>query len=145
VPDIRVEQVGDSLVEHADGYVPLGGFARANFTLELQLPLPLLGPNFGSHVFLDGGRVWSDDVRFGMQGDLYGQEKLFFATGAGLDLRTPVGPIRVSVGYKLNPSITDLVDSDVLWRAVNDGTPLETLPRKNLRKWQVHLAIGTSH
>ena len=51
VPDVRFTAVGDSLVPSADSYVPLGGFARASFSLELQMPLPGFGPNFGSHVF----------------------------------------------------------------------------------------------
>jgi len=145
VPDVRFETVGDSIEAHADGYVPLGGFARASFSVELQLPLRVLGPNLGTHVFLDGGRVWTDDARFGMQGDPQGQERLFFATGAGFDLRTPVGPIKIGVGYKLNPSITDLAASSELLRAAAEGRPFDEVHRKNSRRWQWHLAIGASY
>lgn len=145
VPDVRFETVGeDSFVPNADGYVPLGGFARASFSVELQLPMPGLGKNFGSHAFLDGGRVWTDDARFGLEGDPNGQEEIFVATGAGLDLRTPVGPIKMSVGYKLNPSLTDLVDADDLTQAAQEGRPLSDLRQHNSRRWQFHLAIGAS-
>jgi outer membrane protein assembly factor BamA len=145
VPDVRFETVGDTLVPEADGYVPLGGFARGSFSLELQVPLAGVIRNLGSHFFLDGGRVWTDDERFGMAGDPFEQERLFYAAGAGLDVRTPVGPVKVSVGYKLNPSITDLVDADDLLVAVNSGQGTDALHRKNSRRWQWHLAIGTSY
>lgn len=144
VPNILFSTVGDSLVPRAEGYVPVGGFARALFSLELRLPFPWLGPNFGSRLFLDGGRVWTNDARFGRQGDPNGQEKLFVATGTGIDLRTPVGPIETSVAYKLNPSITDLVDASDLLQAAQNGQSLDTVRRRNGRRWQFHLAIGTS-
>jgi outer membrane protein insertion porin family len=144
VPNILFSSVGDSLIPRAEGYVPVGGFQRTLFSLELRLPFPWLGPNFGSRFFLDGGRVWTDDARFGREGDPNGQEKLFVATGTGIDLRTPVGPIETSVAYKLNPSITDLVDASDMLLAVQQGRPIDTLPRRNGRRWQFHLAIGTS-
>ena len=145
VPDIRFSTVGDSLIPRAEDYVPLGGFGRESFSVELQFPLPALGSNFGTHVFLDGGRVQTDDARFGFQGNPHGQEDLFFATGAGLDLRTPVGPIKVGVGYKLNPSLTDLVDASDLTQAAAEGRPFDQLTRHQSRRWQWHLAIGTSY
>ena len=145
VPDIRFEESGDTLVSNVDGYVPLGGFARATFSFEMQMPLPGFGPNFGTHAFFDGGRVWSDDERFGLDGDPNGQEKLFLATGGGVDMKTPVGPIKLSVAYKLNPSITDLVEADDLLRTAREGRPLSDAPHKNSRRWQWHLAIGASY
>jgi outer membrane protein insertion porin family len=144
-PDVRFETVGDTLLPSADGYVPLGGFARGSFSFELQLPFPGLGPNFGSHFFVDGGRVWTDDERFEMEGDPRGQEHTFVATGAGFDVRTPVGPIKVDVGYKLNPSVTDLADAADVLRAANEGRDFADVPRKNSRRWQLHLAIGASY
>jgi len=144
VPNILFSSVNDSLIPRAEGYVPVGGFERALFSLELRLPFPWLGPTFGSRFFLDGCRVWTNDARFGREGDPNGQEKLFVATGTGIDLRTPVGPIETSVAYKLNPSITDLVDAADLLQAVQNGQPIETVRRRNGRRWQFHLAIGTS-
>src|SRR5262245_39168570 len=145
VPDIRFEEEGDTVVTHVEGYVPLSGFSRASFSTELQVPFPILGSNFGWHVFLDGGRVWTDDSRFELEGDPHGQEHLFFSTGAGLDRRTPVGPIKISAGYKLNPSVIDLVDAGKLTRAAQEGRPIETLHQENSRRWQLHLAIGASY
>ena len=143
-PDVRFQPSGDSTIAVADGYVALGGFQRVSFSLELRTPLPWLGPNFGLHAFLDGGRVWTSDQRYRDGGDPLGQEKFFYATGAGLDLTTPVGPIRMSLGYKLNPSIVDLVDSADLFAAGTSGTPISDLHQHNSHRWQFNLAIGSS-
>lgn len=143
-PDIRFTEEGDSLVAHADGYVPLGGFSRVSFSLELDLPLPVLGPNFGWHAFLDGGRVWTQDERFNAGGDRFEQQRFFYATGAGLNLLTPVGAIRFSLGYKINPSLLDLVDSEDLLRALDDENALNQLKKHSSRRWQFHFAIGSS-
>jgi hypothetical protein len=61
-----------------------------------------------------------------------------------LHLSTPVGAIKLSVGYKLNPSPLDLVDSGDLLRAVVDGTPTDQLVQHNSRRWQARFAIGSS-
>jgi outer membrane protein assembly factor BamA len=144
-PDIRFYDEGDSVRTEADGYVPLGGFTRASFSVELRLPVPPLGPRMAAHLFLDGGRVWTGDSRFATGDDSFDQQRFFYATGAGLDLATPVGAIRLSVGYKLNPSLLDLVDSDDLLRALDDGTDTAGLERHDSRRWQVHIAIGSSY
>jgi outer membrane protein insertion porin family len=142
-PDVRFHDIGDTTELRADGYVPVGGFARGTFSVELRMPLPALGKQVGAHTFLDGGRVWNDDPRFPDNGELYGDERWFYATGVGLDVLTPVGPIRLSVGYKLNPSVMDLADSrDVLEAALNDQ-PLGDLPLQQSRRWQLHLSFGT--
>ena len=60
-------------------------------------------------------------------------------------MRTPVGPIEISTGYKLNPSITDLVDAQDLVNAAQAGRPIHDLPQHSNRRWQFHLAIGTSY
>jgi outer membrane protein assembly factor BamA len=116
-----------------------------SFSFELQLPLPGMGPNFGAHVFLDGGRVRTEDHRFNLQQGEHGQDRTFYATGAGVDMRTPVGPIKMGFGYKLNPSLTDLVDPAVLLQAAAQGQPVDDLPREQSRRWQFYLAIGASY
>jgi outer membrane protein assembly factor BamA len=84
---VRFETVGDSLVAHTEGYDPYGGLARAVFSLEARLPMPRMGPNFGTVLFLDGGRVWTGDDRFGLTNDPHGLQDLFLATGGGLTFR----------------------------------------------------------
>jgi len=54
-----------------------------------------------------------------------------------------VGPIRLSLGYKLNPSVTDLADSKDILDASLSGRPLSDLPRHQSRRWQLHLSFGT--
>src|SRR5262245_28633124 len=145
VPEVLFTTVDSTLVPHADSYVPLGGLSRMSFSVELQLPLPGMGPNFGAHVFLDGGRVRTEDHRFDFKQSEHGQQATFYATGAGLDVRTPVGPIKLGVGYKLNPSLTDLVDPAVLLQAAANKQPVDDLPRDQSKRWQFYLAIGASY
>lgn len=144
-PDVAFRQQGDSLVVVADGYVPLGGFKRVSFSVELRLPMPLLGPRFGSHLFLDGGRVWSRDARFGDLSDPLDQDRFFYAAGAGLDILTPVGAIKFSLGYKLNPSVTDLVDAQDLVGALIEDSDPGRLEKHNLRRFQLNLVLGTTY
>jgi outer membrane protein assembly factor BamA len=141
-PDARVTIAEAETTFVAEGYVPSGGLARMSGSLELQLPLTLFGSKWGSHVFLDGGRVWTPDARFEHGFDTEEQERLFFSTGAGIDLRTPVGPIRFSVGYKLNPSLEDLVESQDLIEALAAGGDPHGLPKHHSRRFAYHLSIG---
>jgi outer membrane protein assembly factor BamA len=142
IPDVRFDPSGDSLVLRTNGYDPLGGFSRLAFSTELQMPFPGFGPRLGTHVFLDAGRIWTEDTRFDAQGDALGQEKMFFATGAGIDWHTPVGAIKFDLGYKLNPSLVDLVPADQLLRAIAGEVPLEQVERQNRRRLQWHLSLG---
>jgi len=146
VPEVLfTTDANNKLTPHTDSYVPLGGLERLSFSAELQLPLPGMGPNFGAHFFLDGGRVRTQDHRFDLKQGEHGQEQMFYATGAGVDVRTPVGPIKMGFGYKLNPSLTDLVDPAVLLQAAAQGQPVDELPRDQSRRWQFYLAIGASY
>jgi outer membrane protein assembly factor BamA len=145
VPEVLFTTDAGTRTPHTDSYVPLGGLSRMSFSFELQLPLPGMGPNFGAHVFLDGGRVRTEDHRFNLQQGEHGQDRTFYATGAGVDMRTPVGPIKMGFGYKLNPSLTDLVDPAVLLQAAAQGQPVDDLPREQSRRWQFYLAIGASY
>jgi outer membrane protein insertion porin family len=144
VPDVRFDPVADSLVLRTNGYDPLGGLGRATFSGELQMPFPGFGPRVGTHVFFEGGRVWTNDTRYFPRPDPLDQQKLFLATGAGIDLRTPVGPLKFDMGYKLNPSVVDLVAADQMLRVLTGEIPLDQAPRKNSRRWQWNLAVGVS-
>ncbi len=142
-PDIRFAEEGDSLVvESADDYVPLGGLNRVAASIELGLPFPRLGEKWGTHVFLDMGRVWTADERLQPGEDAFDQERFFFAAGAGAEYRTIVGAIRFAVGYKLNPSLLDEADAEDVLRALDNGEDLDSIERDALRRFQIHLAIG---
>ncbi len=104
-------------------YVPEGGNAVLNFNVELRQQLDSFIKGFGVAAFLDGGQVWrrmsdinSGDIQFGV--------------GGGLRYRSPIGPIRVDVGYKVNPTNEDLnivkgVDRGNIWD-----------------RWGIHFSIG---
>jgi len=91
------------------------GDSMLAFTGELRAGL---SGNIGTVVFLDGGNVWADSWGFQLN-------DLRYAVGTGLRYQTPIGPIRVDVGYQLNP-IEGLI--------VN-GTPQQ-------RRWRLHFSIG---
>lgn len=73
---------------------PIGG--RSLFILNAEYRFPIAGP-FGGTLFADAGNVFADTrIRF---------NKLRFGVGSGLRYVSPVGPIRLDVGYKLNRRI----------------------------------------
>jgi outer membrane protein insertion porin family len=131
----------DSAQTVTDGYVPAGGLARATTSMELRTPFPGLSRRWGLHAFLDAGRVWTPDARFRGE-DPYAEQRWFYATGAGLDVSTIVGPIRVSVGYKLNPSPLDLRDASAVFQAISQGLPISSVPTDWKRRLHIHVALG---
>jgi outer membrane protein insertion porin family/translocation and assembly module TamA len=76
-----------------DEGLPIGGHTFTNFSVEARFPI---WGELGGVLFLDGGNVWSDEWDFNL-GDLR------YDVGPGLRYNTPVGPIRVDIGYQLNP------------------------------------------
>jgi outer membrane protein insertion porin family/translocation and assembly module TamA len=76
-----------------DEGLPIGGHTFMNFSTELRFPL---GRNFGGVLFVDGGNVWTEpwDVNL---------DDLRYDAGVGLRYSTPVGPLRLDVGWQLNP------------------------------------------
>jgi outer membrane protein insertion porin family len=75
----------------ADGN-PTGGNAYLMGNLEFRTSV---GKGFGIVPFLDMGNVWVDANQINPM-------KLKYTTGLGLRYETPVGPLRVDYGYKLN-------------------------------------------
>jgi outer membrane protein insertion porin family len=133
----------DSIAVTSNGYLPGGGLARANASLEMGLPFPGLSDAWGTHLFLDAGRVWTPDERFPAVG-MTGDEGWFFGTGVGIDRSTVVGPVRVSVGYKVNPSPLDLRDAAEVLHAIMSDQPLSSVATRRIRRFHLHVALGTS-
>ena len=87
---------------------PVGGGVQLITNVELRFDLPYFKHwNFGGALFLDGGNVWSGtgDIAFG---DLRtigtsnaSREEYMLGAGAGIRYHTPVGPIRLDVGFPL--------------------------------------------
>jgi len=73
--------------------LPIGGKTTMNFSTELRMPV--FG-NLGGVVFLDGGNVWLGSWDFNLN-------NMRYDVGPGLRYDTKVGPIRVDLGYQLNP------------------------------------------
>lgn len=76
------------------GGTPRGGEAVLTTSVELRFPI---WRALGGVGFLDGGQVWRsvEEIELDGPGDLQ------WAVGAGLRLRTPVGPVRLDYGYRL--------------------------------------------
>ncbi len=70
---------------------PTGGNIFVLTNGEFRIPL---GKGFGLVTFVDAGNVWQliEDIN----------DRLKFTTGVGLRYKTPVGPIRVDYGHKMN-------------------------------------------
>jgi outer membrane protein insertion porin family/translocation and assembly module TamA len=96
--------------------LPIGGFSMAEGSLEARVSLTT---SIGVVAFLDLGNAWTDPWRLQLN-------DLRYDVGPGFRYNTPVGPVRVDVGYQLNP-IPGLVTSD--------GTPQD-------RRWRLHFSIG---
>ncbi len=71
---------------------PTGGSQLLEGSLELRFPF--LGPRIEGAVFMDFGQVWDEPSEIHL-GDLR------FTPGLGVRYATPIGPVRVDVGYQL--------------------------------------------
>ena len=81
----------DTLGPRSEDGTPTGGniFALTNWEFRFSLP-----KGFGLVTFVDAGNVWktADDVK----------DELKYTAGLGLRYGTPVGPVRLDYGHKLN-------------------------------------------
>jgi outer membrane protein insertion porin family/translocation and assembly module TamA len=95
--------------------LPIGGLSFASFSTELRAPI---WSQLSGVLFLDGGNVWMSpwDIN---------PNDLHYDVGPGLRYKTPIGPIRLDIGYQLNRIPGLLVN----------GKP-ET------RRFRVHFSIG---
>ncbi|MEX0685301.1 MAG: BamA/TamA family outer membrane protein [Balneolales bacterium] len=120
-------QLGPKLPTFEDGnfqnYIPAGGQSSLNFNIELRQDLRKLIRNFGIAAFLDGGQIWRESNGFNIN-------ELQYGIGGGVRYRSPVGPVRVDLGYKLNPTPQDLRE----FEGLEFGPPLN--------RWAVHFSIG---
>jgi outer membrane protein assembly complex protein YaeT len=94
---------------------PIGGDSMLAFSEELRA---IARGSLAGVLFLDAGNVWAKSWSIRL-------DDLRYAVGTGVRYQTPVGPLRVDVGYQLNP-IPNL--------QVN-GSP-------QTRRWRVHFSIG---
>ena len=76
--------------------VPTGGNTLVVANLEAGLPSPFLSELIRYALFVDAGQVWNRDRTGGVAA---GFRALRVTPGAGIRVASPVGPIRVDVGY----------------------------------------------
>ena len=120
-------------------FVPLGGTAVAVASAELRLPSPFLRDLLGLAFFVDAGALSTGtllDIRV---------RDLRYTPGAGLRIRTPVGPARIDVAYRPHgpgraPLLApDPLNPDRLIEVERDFAPEES---GIFRRLQFHLAVG---
>lgn len=90
-------------------FMPKGGQIMALFNLELRRP-GYLGP-LGLVIFLDAGNVWATVE------DMSKDVDLAFSAGLGLFVDTPIGPIQVGYGWRLNLSLVEKKNPDYRLRS----------------------------
>ena len=86
--------------------LPIGGQARVIMNAELQLPFPGTGVDRSLRwfTFLDAGQVFNpQDGQYISLGDLR------YSTGLGISWISPVGPLKLSLGYPLNAKSFDRI------------------------------------
>ena len=144
IPQVQLQQQGDSTVVVSDRYTPVGGLARLLGSVELHFPMPLLSEAFQPYLFYDGGRIWTPDSRFALNSGVIDEDKYYHAVGVGIGYQTVVGAIQVALGYKLNPSPLDLRSPQDVANALRNGTPIEAAPTSSSRRFHLHFSIGAT-
>lgn len=104
-------------------YSGVGGNGLINFNLELRQGIDPLLKGVGFAVFLDGGQVYSTLTSIG-------QSELQYGIGGGIRYRSPIGPVRLDIAYKVNPTDEDLN----IYQGVDYGDKWD--------RWGIHLSIG---
>jgi len=93
----------------------IGGLGFFDSSVELRFPVH---GTFAGVVFGDGGQVtgraWDDNM-FHLRTDV----------GLGLRYLTPIGPLRIDVGYQLNPVPGLLIAGE-----------------EQERRWRIHFSVG---
>jgi outer membrane protein insertion porin family len=85
------DSIGPSAADQNGELIPQGGASMAIFNIELRLNP---GEGLGFVLFTDAGNVWP-----GQEIDLTGLRASY---GAGIRYGTPVGPLRIDYGQKIN-------------------------------------------
>jgi outer membrane protein insertion porin family len=86
-----LDSVGAPNTISSEGF-PIGGSALVILNLEMRTPV---WRDLGAAFFIDGGNVFARASEFDLT-DLRG------ATGFGLRYRSPIGPIRIDLGFKMD-------------------------------------------
>jgi|GEM_PF-677088 len=135
-------QLGPQRVRYDDEgafsrYVPTGGRFALAATVEIRQRINWPFKGVGFAVFGDAGQVWQEisDLRLLPEtyyGTIAGNSTngLQFGIGAGIGYQSPIGPIRLDLAYKLNPTEADLG----FFEGTDYGNPIS--------RWGIHFSIG---
>lgn len=104
-------------------YYGVGGNALFNFNIELRQGIDPLLKGVGFAVFLDGGQVYRKVSSIG-------EKEIQYGVGGGIRYRSPIGPIRFDIAYKVNPTDEDLN----IYQGVDYGG--------RWSRWGFHLSVG---
>lgn len=136
-PGVYVEE-GPVFDPDAVEFVPIGGTSVAVSQLELRTPGFARGNTLRLAFFVDAGAVTRERHRLLAGGEWR------VTPGAGLRIRTPIGPVRVDVAYNPYAPISAPLfltepETGTLVRVADDFAP----PRPGfLSRFRVHLAVG---
>lgn len=95
--------------------LPIGGHTFMNFSVEARIPV---WSDLSGVIFLDGGNVWTDAWDFNLN-------DMRYDVGPGIRYNTPIGPLRLDIGYQLNPIDGLLVNGE-----------------RQKRRFRFHFSIG---
>jgi len=128
---------------------PTGGTRLVEGSLELRFPVS--GPRWEGATFVDFGQVWDEDTSPRLA-------DLELTPGLGIRYFSPIGPIRVDVGYRFGsgeelPVVTQRIElmanSTPAYEVQDDLVVLDTpvlygegLSVWSPRRFQLHLSIG---
>lgn len=114
----------------------IGGSHTVVASAELRMPSPVLSDLLRIGAFVDAGQVWA-------RGAMVESAPIRVTPGVGFRFLTPVGPIRVDVGYNPYPReagplyLVDEEENLVLYDPSYVGEP-----RGFWERFQVHFAVG---
>lgn len=114
-----VRRMGPMVVAEDGGTVPIGGDYLVESSLEARFHLT---GNFSGAAFVDAGQVGFDRLR------TFEPSTFAWAIGPGIRYRTPIGPVRFDIGYRV--------------RAPDQFTVDGAHERVDERPWAFHLGIG---
>ena len=130
---------------------PVGG--DNSFVANLELRYPFAAGRWIWVAFVDLGRVWSSGA------EVTGGDRIAWSPGAGIRYQSPVGPLRLDIGYNTGsadnfPVISELVDANgqtYIVQLGEENDELNLLPynpyegtglRGFLNRLQLHFSIG---
>ena len=135
---VTLDQDGNPVIETR--YEAEGGLSKVGGNLELRLPFPGLSRAWGTALFFDAAKLYSKTDAAAL---VEGNAGVFrYGVGGGLRYETLVGHIRLDVGYKVNPSLTDLHRADELYPVIQGDMDESELPARFWRRFKIHLSIG---